>query len=55
MSRAVSAIASAQSAESIYRLIGRDDLQFNEWVYLCYSGLGLLETIEPGITLRKTI
>ncbi|SMD11485.1 hypothetical protein SAMN04488101_11440 [Pedobacter nyackensis] len=55
MSRAVSAIASEQSAESIYRLIGRDDLQFNEWVYLCYSGLGLLEAIEPGITLRKII
>lgn len=53
MARATSAMTARQSPYSIYRLLGRADLNHDEWLYLCFGGLGLAEMVEPGVTLRR--
>lgn len=53
MARAVSAMTARQSPTSFYRLLGRDDLRHDEWLYLCFGGLGLAEVLQPGVTLPR--
>lgn len=50
MARAVSAMAARQSPTSFYRLLGRSDLKHDEWLYLCFGGLGLAEVLQPLVT-----
>jgi len=44
-------IYGANSPTSIHRLIGRGDLNNEEWIYLCYSGLGLADVVQPMVTM----
>ncbi|MEN6641578.1 MAG: hypothetical protein ABFE08_03935 [Armatimonadia bacterium] len=53
MARATGAMAARQSPTSIYHLLGRTDLNHDEWLYLCFGGLGLAEVVEPGVTLKR--
>lgn len=53
MAKATGAMAARQSPMSIYHLLGRTDLNHDEWLYLCFGGLGLAEVVEPGVTLKR--
>ncbi|MBU0609910.1 MAG: hypothetical protein KKI08_18645, partial [Armatimonadetes bacterium] len=53
MARAVSAMCAPESPLSIYRLIGRDDLRHDEWLELCFGGVGLADVVEPLVTLKR--
>ncbi|MCE5241007.1 hypothetical protein LLH23_21300 [bacterium] len=53
MAKAVSAMCAPESPLSMYRLIGRTDLRHDEWLYLCFGGVGLADVVAPMVTLRK--
>lgn len=49
--RAVWQVYGVNSPHSIHRLIGRDDLRQEDWIYLCYSGVGLADVVQPMVTM----
>jgi len=49
--RCLWAIYGAVSPTSIHRLIGRGELHMDEWIYLCYSGIGLADVVQPMVTM----
>ena len=49
--RAAWAIYGDQSPTWIHRLIGRTDLTTEQWIYLCYSGVGLADLVKPSVTM----
>ncbi len=53
MARATSAMYAKESPTSVYRLYEKPALNHDEWIYLCFGGVGLAETVEPMVTLKR--
>ena len=46
------AIFSQNSRRSAYRLMAKETLRQDEWIYLCYSYVSLPDVVEPMITMK---
>ncbi len=51
MARAACAMFGRGSLTSIDRLIGRRGLTHDEWIYLCFGGIGLADAVQPMASL----
>lgn len=53
LARALSAIVARQSPTSIYQLLGRRNPNQEEWIYLCFAGIGIADAVEADVSLRR--
>lgn len=52
LARAVHGILSPDSPVGLHRLIGRHGLNHDEWIYLCFGGVGLADLVRPVVTME---
>ena len=52
MMEATYAMFGLGSPHSAYKLIAKDRLKFPEWIYLCFSYVGLPDVIRPMVTMK---
>jgi len=55
MARAVAAMFSPESPTSMYRLMERRILTHDEWIYVCYGTVALVDVLQPGLSLDGLI
>jgi len=53
MARATCAMVAKESPASIYQLFGKPKLSHDEWIYLCFGGIGLADVVEPMSMLDR--
>ncbi|NUQ01789.1 MAG: hypothetical protein HUU35_18240, partial [Armatimonadetes bacterium] len=49
---AASGMFAADTPGSVHRFLGRPNLGHDPWLYLCFSGVGLADLVQPLVTLR---
>ncbi|HPA18830.1 MAG TPA: hypothetical protein PLU30_13855 [Verrucomicrobiae bacterium] len=55
MARAAWAMCGKESPTSIYLLLGLPKLNHDEWIYLCFGGIGLADVVEPLASLKGLV